>query len=167
MTCRQYIWLAHNIFLPTQWGEEILLLPSGWSGINVNEYVANIMLILLVLQYCWCFIICSTSLCWSCWCFIIPEYRGGEQGQGEVLEARPVRGETMEQQCCPLPLSHLLPGLRNSFSARKENMMLDYHLLCDQLKMHWPPKVMFTKKKLISQGTAMSCSDSVARQAKN
>ena len=99
------------------------------------------MLVLLVFQYCWCFNIVGVSL------YVVHhyvdlvgvsllEYRGGEQGQGEVLEARPVQGETMEQQCCPLPLKHLLPGLRNSFSARKENMMLDYHLLCDQLKMH-------------------------------
>ena len=91
------------------------------------------MLVLLVFQYCWCFNIVGVSL------YVVhhyvdlvgvsysPEYRGGEQGQGEVLEVRPVRGETMEQQCCPLPLKHLLPGLRNSFSARKE-MFYD-HLL--------------------------------------
>ena len=90
------------------------------------------MLVLLVFQYCWCFNIVGVSL------YVVhhyvdlvgvslPEYRGEEQGQGEVLEARPVRGETMEQQCCPLPLKHLLPGLRNSFSARKE-MFYD-HLL--------------------------------------
>ena len=99
----------------------------------MNEYVANIMLILFNIVGVSLYVVhhyvdlVGVSL---------PEYRGGEQGQGEVLEARPVRGATMEQQCCPLPLLHLLPGLRNSFSARKENMMLYYHLLCDQLKRY-------------------------------